>query len=76
MSSDMKLTQRITRRGPVAMVALVACGVAVAACGTPAVVKPVPTPLPGFKRDIQAAQNAVAQSQQAEQDFGATGVTP
>lgn len=76
MSSDMKPIQRITRRGPIAMVALVACGVGVAACGTPAVVKPAQTPLPGLKRDIQAAQSAVSQSQKQAQDFGATGVTP
>jgi hypothetical protein len=38
-------------------------------CGTPAAVKPVATPLPGFQRDIQAAQKAVAQTErQAHSD--------
>jgi hypothetical protein len=42
-------------------------------CGTPAVIKPVATPLPGFKRAIQSAQNLVTQSEQ--QAYGATSVT-
>jgi len=41
-------------------------------CGTPAVVKPVATPLPGFKRAVQSAQNLVTQSEQ--QAYGATSV--
>lgn len=42
-------------------------------CGTPAVVKPVATPLPGFKRAVQSAQDLVTQSEQ--QAYGATSVT-
>lgn len=54
-------------------VAALAGAVALAGCGTPATVKPSATPLPGFKRDIQAAQNAVAQTeQQASSDAAAT----
>jgi len=37
------------------------------------VVKSTATPLPGFQHDIQAAQNAVTQSQQAA--YGSTTVT-
>ena len=57
---------------PVAALALVLCAAALGGCGTPAVVKPTATPLPGLQRDIQAAKNAVAQSQQA---YGSTTVT-
>ena len=60
-------------RRPLTVLALVLAGVALGGCGTPAVVKPAATPLPGFKRVIQAAQGAVAQSQQ--QAYGATSVT-
>ena len=45
-----------------------------AACGTPAVIKPAAAPLPGLSRDIQAARNAVAQTQ-ARADAAATGAT-
>ena len=55
--------------------ALALSAVGLAACGTPAVIKPVQDPLPGFSRDINAARNAVAQSQREAQQFGATGVT-
>jgi hypothetical protein len=49
---------------------------ALAGCGTPAVIKPASAPLPGLSRDIQAAQNAVAQTQaQAQSDAAATGAT-
>jgi hypothetical protein len=57
-----------------AALALCAAG-GLAACGTPAVVKPVQDPLPGFSRDINAANNAVSQSQREAQDFGSTSVT-
>jgi hypothetical protein len=47
------------------MLAVALAGAAVlAGCGTPATVQPTATPLPGFKRDIQAAHNAVAQTEQ------------
>ncbi len=58
----------------IAIAALVAT--ALAGCGTPAVIKPGATPLPGFKRDIQAAQNAVAQTQAQAQGDANTGATP
>jgi hypothetical protein len=47
-----------------------------AGCGTPAVIKPTSTPLPGLSHDIQAARNAAAQTQaQAQADAAATGAT-
>jgi hypothetical protein len=59
---------------PLAALALVlSVAAALGGCGTPAVIKPTATPLPGLKRDIQAAQNAVSQSQQ--QAYGSTTVT-
>jgi hypothetical protein len=70
-------TQRPThlrrRLGALAIAALLAA--ALAGCGTPAVVKPVSAPLPGFKSDIQAAQNAVAQTQAQAQGDATTGAT-
>jgi hypothetical protein len=49
---------------------------ALAGCGTPAVVKPASAPLPGLSRDIGAAQNAVRQTEaQAQGDVAATGAT-
>ena len=56
---------------PVTALALVLGAAALGGCGTPAVVKPAATPLPGLQRDIQAAQNAVTQSQPA---YGSTSV--
>ena len=61
------------RLSATAIAALVAT--ALTGCGTPAVVKPVSTPLPGFKSDIQAAQNAVAQTEAQAQSDAATGAT-
>jgi hypothetical protein len=48
---------------------------ALAGCGTPAVVKPVSTPLAGFNRDVQAARSAVAQTEAQAQSDAATGAT-
>ena len=55
-------------------VALALAALALAGCGTPAVIRPAQNPLPGFKRDIQAAHSAVsaAERQAQEQDPGAT----
>ena len=64
-------TCRTRRLSALALAAALA--VALAGCGTPAVVKPVSTPLPGFKRDVQAAQNVVAQSEAQAQSDAATG---
>jgi hypothetical protein len=56
--------------GLLALAALAAAG-----CGTPAVIKPASAPLPGLARDIQAAHNAVAQTQAQAQGDAATGAT-
>ena len=56
-----------------AALALALSAAVLGGCGTPAVVKPVATPLPGFKRAIQSAQNLVTHSEQ--QAYGATSVT-
>jgi hypothetical protein len=58
-------------------VALAAVGtiVGLAACGTPATVRPVANPLPGLGRAIQDAHGAVNQSEQQAQSLGATSVT-
>jgi hypothetical protein len=51
--------------------------VALAGCGTPAVIKPVHDPLPGFKRDIQAAHSAVsAAERQAQEQDPSAATTP
>lgn len=54
--------------------ALAVGAAALGGCGTPAVVKPLASPLPGLQRDIQAARHAVAQSQQ--QSSASTVTTP
>jgi hypothetical protein len=56
---------------PVIVLVLVLGAAALGGCGTPAVVKPAATPLPGLQHAVQAAQNAVTQSQQA---YGSTTV--
>ena len=60
--------------GPAALaLTLALAGLLAAGCGTPAVVKPVAAPLSGLSNDVQAARNAVAQSQaQAQAATGAT----
>ena len=60
--------------GPLCALALVLGAAALGGCGTPAVVKPAATPLPGLQRDVQAAKNVVTQSQQ--QAYGSTLPTP
>jgi hypothetical protein len=60
--------------GPLCALALVLGAAALGGCGTPAVVKPAATPLPGLQRDVHAAKNAVTQSQQ--QAYGSTLTTP
>jgi hypothetical protein len=64
---------RLRRPGakPVIALVLVLGAAALGGCGTPAVVKPAATPLPGLQHDIQAAQNAVTQSQQP---YGSTTI--
>jgi hypothetical protein len=62
------------RHRTAAAAALALAALALAGCGTPAVIRPAHDPLPGFKRDIQAAHSAVsaAERQAQEQDPGAT----
>jgi hypothetical protein len=55
--------------------ALAVSAVGLTACGTPAAIRPVHSPLPGFSRDIKAAQHAVGQSQREAQGFGSTSVS-
>ena len=62
------------RRALCAALTALATAVALAGCGTPATVKPVTNPLPGFSRDIHAAQSVSQQAQQAVQEY-ATGAT-
>jgi len=51
----------------------VLAGLVLGGCGDPAVIKPAATPLPGFKRDIQAARNAVTRAErEATSDAGAS----
>ena len=64
---------RFVARRRWAPLALALSAVVLGGCGTPAVVKPVATPLPGFKRAVQSAQNLVTQSEQ--QAYGATSVS-
>ena len=67
-----KLLRMETCKRLAMLAAALAGAVALAGCGTPATVKATATPLPGFKRDIQAAHNAVAQTeQQASSDAAA-----
>lgn len=66
-------TRAASARALVAVVLAAAAGAVLGGCGTPAVVKPVATPLSGLQRDIHAAQNAVAQTQnEAQSDASAT----
>ena len=50
---------------------LVLAALAASGCGAPAVVKPSATPIGGLVRDVQAAHNAVAQTE-AQAQTGAT----
>jgi hypothetical protein len=75
MSQGMRpFSHRLRRAGTSALLAA-AAAVALAGCGTPATVKPVADPLPGFKHDIQAAQNVSNQAQQQAQQYDGTGAT-
>jgi hypothetical protein len=69
---SLPLVRGVSRRRSVPL-ALALSAVVLGGCGTPAVVKPVATPLPGFKRAVQSAQNLVTQSEQ--QAYGATSVS-
>jgi len=67
-------SQRLRRAGACALLAAAAAA-ALAGCGTPATIKPVANPLPGFKHDIQAAQSVSNQAQQQVQQYDGTGAT-
>jgi len=71
---DANRLRRAVQRPLVRLGLAAAAAMVLAGCGTPAVVKPVATPLPGFAHDIHAAQSVVSQAQQAAQEYGATGV--
>ncbi len=64
-----------TRRRLCALALAATVAATLAGCGTPAVVKPAATPLPGFNRDINAAHNVVAQTEAQAQGEVATGPT-
>ena len=49
---------------------------ALAACGTPATVKPTANPLPGLSRAIRDAQSVAAQTEGETQSLGVTNVSP
>ena len=55
--------RRRRARGPAAVVLVLAAGAVIGGCGTPAVIKPSATPLPGLERDIHAAQSVVAKTE-------------
>jgi hypothetical protein len=54
------VNRRRRARGPAALLVALAAGAVIGGCGTPAVIKPSATPLPGLERDIHAARSAVA----------------
>jgi hypothetical protein len=57
------------------VVSVLAAGAILAGCGTPAVIKPSATPLPGLQNDIHAAQSAVARAQAQAQSDASTSVS-
>jgi hypothetical protein len=67
------------RRGRLAVLvaALAAACALLGGCGTPAVIKPSSTPLPGLERDIHAAQKVVAQTEnEAQSDASSSLASP
>ena len=64
----------VARRGraAVTVAALAAACAVLGGCGTPAVIKPSSTPLPGLERDIHSAKNVVAQAEQEAQSDSST----
>jgi hypothetical protein len=67
-------TRSRARRVGASVAALVAAAVSLGGCGTPAVIKPSSTPLPGLERDIHAAQSAVAQTQREAQSDATSNI--
>jgi hypothetical protein len=64
---------RARSRAVAALALIVAGSATIGGCGTPAVVKPTATPLPGLARDIHAAQKAVAQTEREAQSDASAG---
>jgi hypothetical protein len=71
------IAPRLRRTAAQALLAATAAtaAAALAGCGTPATVKPVTDPLPGFQHDVQAAQNAADHAQQQARQYDSTGAT-
>ena len=63
------------RRLPLSVAAVLAAGAILAGCGTPAVIKPSATPLPGLQNDIHAAQSAVSKAEAQAQSDASTSVS-
>jgi hypothetical protein len=62
------------RRLPLSVAAVLA-GAILGGCGTPAVIKPSATPLPGLQNDIHAAQSAVSKAEAQAQSDASTSVS-
>ena len=63
------------RRLPLSVAAGLAAGASLGGCGTPAVIKPSATPLPGLQNDIHAAQSAVSKAEAQAQSDASTSVS-
>jgi hypothetical protein len=69
--------RRTRARGPATLVLALAGAAVIGGCGTPAVIKPSATPLPGLQRDIRAAQSVVAKTErEAQSDASANASSP
>jgi hypothetical protein len=68
----LRSAHRTQWRGLAVLVCGLAAALAIAGCGTPAVIKPSATPLPGLQRDIHAAQNVVAKTEREAQSDAAS----
>ncbi len=73
-SEGMNVSALPHARTLLALSLVVAGGTILGGCGTPAVIKPSATPLPGLKQDIRAAQNAVAKTEHEAQSDASSSV--
>jgi uncharacterized lipoprotein YajG len=71
---EMRSSRNHRRRLAASLATVLAAGAILAGCGTPAVIKPSATPLPGLQNDIHAAQSAVAKAQAQAQSDASTSV--